>query len=293
MPNEWSGGISFVIPTTGLKPQLPRALRGISALRQEGATTEVVVVFDGARKRWSAAELARCTGEARLVVLEQEAGGPARARNLGARSASGELLVFLDDDCYLEPDFLETLMTEIREGSGNIGGGIPAIPEVANLWSGASHIVVEAFIESQTSKGEIGFLPSQNLAVWRSDWERSGGFDETFAWAGGEDREFCVRWLAQGGRLGRFEKARYVHDHPLQMRSYFRKHREYGAAAARLGRRGRPVPGRFVVGLFKRMLHVRPWFKAVPLAFALLVSQVAAITGAAFGPGKAEQTSCG
>src|SRR5262249_21413757 len=55
-----------------------------------------------------------------LRYIRTEIRSAARQRNLGAEQASGELLVFLDDDVRLAPEFLEQLVrpfTEDREGS--------------------------------------------------------------------------------------------------------------------------------------------------------------------------------
>lgn len=42
-----------------------------------------------------------------LQIIEQKNGGRSNARNSGARIAKGEILVFVDDDMILFPDFLE------------------------------------------------------------------------------------------------------------------------------------------------------------------------------------------
>src|SRR3954468_3749089 len=44
-----------------------------------------------------------------IVVDEPERLGPAAARNLGARDAGGDLLVFVDADVAVEPDAFERL----------------------------------------------------------------------------------------------------------------------------------------------------------------------------------------
>jgi GT2 family glycosyltransferase len=59
------------------------------------------------------------------------------------------------------------------------------------------------------------FFPSNNLAVSKKRFHELGGFDTSFLLAGGEDREFCYRWLQSGGRLRRAPNAVVEHAHRL------------------------------------------------------------------------------
>jgi GT2 family glycosyltransferase len=45
------------------------------------------------------------------------------------------------------------------------------------------------------------FFAGNNITVPRTGYLELGGFDERFGRAFAEDREFCVRWRAQGRKL--------------------------------------------------------------------------------------------
>ena len=51
-----------------------------------------------------------------VKILKQEHQGPGAARNLGAKNAQGETLVFVDADMTFAPDFLEKLTLPIEKG---------------------------------------------------------------------------------------------------------------------------------------------------------------------------------
>lgn len=51
-----------------------------------------------------------------LKLLEQEHRGPGSARNLGAKEAGGEILVFVDADMTFAPDFIAKLIQPIEAG---------------------------------------------------------------------------------------------------------------------------------------------------------------------------------
>ena len=273
---------SFVIPAKDYGERLCDTLRAVSRLRRSEGSVEVIVVFDNPVGRGDGL-LESCAPGLRLTVLEQQASGPARARNRGAEHAHGEWLVFLDDDCRMDPDYLVALTAAVDGDPCVAAGGTSRLPEAAGVWSHASQIVVEAFIESQRSDVQgLGFLPSQALALHRAAWARSRGFDERFQTPAGEDREFCLGWLEGGGRLMRMADATYVHDHPLTFTSFLRKHRDYGTAAARLGARRMAAPGRFARAALASLSAVRPRGRMALLSGAVLLSQLAAAWGALF-----------
>ena len=49
---------------------------------------------------------------------------PHAARNLGANTAGGEILVFSDPDCIMSPQWLEQLVRCHREGHSTVGGSV-------------------------------------------------------------------------------------------------------------------------------------------------------------------------
>lgn len=88
--------LSVVIPAHNEERVISATLRAIDAQRPR--VHEVIVVCNGCRDR--TAERARAGG-ARVVVTERR--GVSLARNLGARHATGDTLLFVDADVRLEP----------------------------------------------------------------------------------------------------------------------------------------------------------------------------------------------
>jgi len=113
--------ISVVIPAYGYPAGLDRVLTALA--RQEfPAGFEILVVDDG-----SPVPLEPVTQPYRDVLniryLRLPNGGPARARNTGARAAEGEWVAFTDHDCEPAPDWLAQLVREgERSGPVLLGG---------------------------------------------------------------------------------------------------------------------------------------------------------------------------
>jgi GT2 family glycosyltransferase len=107
--------------------------------------------------------------------------GPGPNRNHGANVARGEWLVFLDDDCLVESQWLAAIADAIRTGLVDVVEGETAIPnERDSPFYYAPHNLTG------------GLYWTCNLAVRRSVFTAIGGFDEDLN-EQCEDMEFAHR----------------------------------------------------------------------------------------------------
>jgi glycosyltransferase involved in cell wall biosynthesis len=243
--------ISIVVPTR----DRPEALRAcLAALaRQDAARLEVVVVDDGSRDRGAVAAVADAAAcDPRLV--RTPGSGPAAARNLGARSATGELICFTDDDCEPLPAWAR-LLSEAARTSGAAAGRTIA-PPGAPAAAVASQAIVERLTLASLdhASGRLGFAPTCNLAITRRALARLP-FDESFRSAAGEDRDWSDRAAAAELGAAYVPDAVVVHRQRLGAGGFARQQFRYGRGAARYRRRD---PGRrvaapsFYAGLVRR-----------------------------------------
>src|SRR5262245_6676375 len=98
-----------VVPVYNEEACLPECLKSLRA--QDVADLEIVIVDDGSQDR--SVEIAEAAG---ARVLTQQHRGPGAARNLGARQARGDVLVFADADMVLAPDYVSRLIAPIVAG---------------------------------------------------------------------------------------------------------------------------------------------------------------------------------
>ncbi len=114
--------VSIVIPCHNAERYLAQTIG--SALEQTRPPHEIIMVDDGSTD--GSLAIARhfeavCGGNIR--VLSQRFGNAPRTRNLGARLATGDALMFLDADDVLGPDALEALagaLSETLSGNGEV-----------------------------------------------------------------------------------------------------------------------------------------------------------------------------
>lgn len=98
--------VSVIIPAKNAAAYIGETIA--SALAQ-AEVTEVIIVDDGSTDDTVA--IVHAIGDPRLRLMMNQASGVSAARNLGARSARGGWLMFLDADDRLRPDAVSTLLT--------------------------------------------------------------------------------------------------------------------------------------------------------------------------------------
>jgi GT2 family glycosyltransferase len=82
------------------------------------------------------------------------------------------------------------------------------------VYAETSQLILEIVYEHFNSDlSNAYFFASNNIAMRRSDYLASGGFDGEFGSPASEDREFCDRWRLQGRSLRWVPSAQVEHRH--------------------------------------------------------------------------------
>ena len=191
-------------------------LRCLDSLRlQVDPPTHEVLVVDNAPATDATRNLVHARGDARYVV--EDVPGLDFARNGALREASGEILVFLDDDTIAPPGWLRSVAAVFaREPHVGVSSG-PVIPaeletEAQELFErrGGFTQTFEPQLLRRDTPGQAGHWPllagahasGCNLAVRTAAMRSLGGFDEALGAgtpaAGGDDYDIVYRMLMEG-----------------------------------------------------------------------------------------------
>jgi hypothetical protein len=181
--------VSVIIPAHNEERYLRQTLESLR--HQNYDWFEVIVVANGCTDSTAEVAKGRCN---RLVTLSQKSLGV--ARNLGARLAKGELLLFLDADTVLDPITLREIAQEFSKNhsAGTIRGRPDTERFKYRLVYGLKNLV-HRFSLHRGSSGVI--------LCWKMHFMHVGGFDE-----GLEVRENSELMR----RLARFGKYKYIHS---------------------------------------------------------------------------------
>jgi len=201
-------------------------LQAVSKLRYPAL--KVIVVDDGSED-----ETAAIAAQYDVTLLRTPNRGLSHARNVGWQAAKGEIVAYIDDDAYPDPDWLTYLAETFRSGDyAGVGG--PNIPPpddgpiaacVARSPGGPQHVLL--------TDTEAEHIPGCNMAFLRSALEAVGGFDVQFRVAG-DDVDMCWRLQERGWKLGFSPSAQVWHRRRNSLRAYWRQQAGYGKAEALL-----------------------------------------------------------
>jgi GT2 family glycosyltransferase len=221
---------SVVVPTHNRSDALRACLHALTRQKYPRDAFEVVIIDDGGSDSLKNLEES-FDGQLLLRLQRQQRSGPARARNFGARIASGEYLAFTDDDCEASPDWLEKLHQSLVAHPNTLVGGrvVNALP--SNSCSAASQHLIDYLYLSYTENGAPRFFASNNFALSNRAFRDAGGFDESFQLPAAEDRDFCARWTRSGGSMVYTPAALVYHAHALDIPGFVQQHFRYGRGA--------------------------------------------------------------
>ncbi len=184
--------VSVVVCTHNGGATLRECLAGLAKL--DYPDYEVIVVDDG-----STDDTAAIAREYSVLLVSTANHGLARARNKGLALAGGEIVAYIDDDAFPDPDWL-TYLVEAFERGGFCAVGGPNVPPaddgtvaecVAAAPGGPVHVLLADTVAEH--------IPGCNMAFRRDALEAIGGFDPRFV-AAGDDVDVCWAFRNAGGR---------------------------------------------------------------------------------------------
>jgi glycosyltransferase involved in cell wall biosynthesis len=206
--------LSLIICTRNRARQLARMLESVAALSSR-YRWEVLVVDNGSTDETAEVIKAAddCGGRLRYVLVERV--GLGAARDAAWREARGRLIAFTDDDCYLDPRFVDAVCEVFEEHPevGCVGGRIMLFdPEDARVTiderEEPAELAPYRFVDA-------GVLQGANLSFRRAVLEKIGGVDPELG-AGTpfpcEDIDAVAATLWAGYRI-RFDPRPVVHHH--------------------------------------------------------------------------------
>ena len=104
--------VSIIIPVYNAEKYLNECLNSI--LKQSYINYEVVMINDGSRDKSKQICEKFCRINSRFKLISQKNSGVSKARNVGIRNSTGEIIMFVDSDDFLKKDSVQTIVENIR-----------------------------------------------------------------------------------------------------------------------------------------------------------------------------------
>lgn len=186
--------VSIIIPARNEEAYIANSLTSVLAQLYPGQMIECIVVNNDS---WDETEtvVMRVADDhpgRRIVVVEEPQPGVGRAKNSGARAATGEILVFLDADSWMD----DTLVSDVvgRYRSGCPAGSIRIVADSADRLERGFFALLEV--------GKVLFgVRAQMMYCERALFLELGGFRPDLRQA--EDLDFLRRARRHVRRTGR------------------------------------------------------------------------------------------
>ncbi len=204
--------VSVIIPTYNEEKDIVQCLESIE--KQTYKHIEILIVDDGSTDKTR--EIVQQYKRVRLIPQAHQ--GPGAARNLGAKNAKGEILVLIDADMVLFPDYVEKLTKPIA--NNETLGTIESIQynvhdtKMQECWGKEVRTVQLEGINSATVRG-----------IAKEDFLNLGGFDKKYGYA--DDRTFFLKY---GIRFLILPDVKCYHKTPPTFKGVYKHSRWIGAS---------------------------------------------------------------
>lgn len=206
--------VSVVIPTINRKKYVEDLL---TDLDRQILPVQQVIVSD------QSPEFINLTGEFgfQLIHFQHLGKGPCVSRNDAVKKATAEIIVFLDDDARIEPDFIDEITKSIRNGISSACSGAVcneigeykiSKPEPISF-DDSLHWVI-SLTRNPDHPGEhfCYSAPAGCFAIKKNIFDKLGGYDVIFDPNGaGEDREMALNLIVNGYGIYYNGKAKLIH----------------------------------------------------------------------------------
>ena len=197
--------VSVIIPTYN---RLETLFHALGSLQEQSLLTFEVLVVDNAASLDVLGKIEEFNKSARIVVryISESRLGAHHARHAGARAASGDILIFTDDDATFEPGWLNAYAKAFADNPSMVAAGGPVLPswnETPPRWLleyiGNNQIFPMLSRMKAGQKFHLtrnGVFLSVNMGIRRNIFFEMGGFNP----------DLCGDVLLGDGEVGLYRK---------------------------------------------------------------------------------------
>jgi glycosyltransferase involved in cell wall biosynthesis len=186
-PQTRIGSISAIIPTLNRYEYLPQAID--SLLQQSRPPDEIIVVDQSPLEKRKTELYEAYASKIKLVFLDTA--GQSTARNAGLEAATGDWILFFDDDSLAWEDMIEQHILAVENFDVSISTGVTLAP-----WKDKTHL------PAKLQHFHIPHVLDTGNSFVRKDLLASvGGFDKAFDKGSGADNDLGTRLFLMGEEI--------------------------------------------------------------------------------------------
>lgn len=209
--------VSVIIPTYNRESVLIDTLNDLLSLPY---LADEIIVVDQTRQHQPETDemLAHWHSAKRIKWFRLEQPSVTRAMNFGARHASGDVLLFLDDDIKPDSQLIRCHAAEYAEpDTSAVAGQViqswqTELPADHSSYINGCSDDPDAFLFNSSNKAKIKRFIGANVSFDRNKFLAAGGFDQNFKQVAYRfEAEFAARWIRLGESITYQPKASLAH----------------------------------------------------------------------------------
>lgn len=267
--------VSVIIPTYNEEKAIPDCLASLK--NQNYSDFEIILVDDGSSD--GTPKVASGYG---VKIFQQNHKGPGAARNLGSKSAIGDILVFVDADMTFDKNFLKNLVKPIIAGKAK--GTFSKYEYVSNWdnpWARCWNIN-QNWEEKRRHPKNYPDKQKVFRAITKKEFARVGGFTP-----GGYTDDYSL-YEKLGYMAISAPGAIFYHENPSSLTEVYKQAKWVAKRQYKLGVLGYFValirvslPFSFVIGTIKSFIYGEPRFLLFKLVYnhGIFVGIIEALAG--------------
>ncbi|QWR78565.1 glycosyltransferase [Candidatus Magnetomonas plexicatena] len=186
---------SVIVPAFNAEKTIKDCITALTEQSFNKDDYEIIVVDDGSTDK--TAEIIQTLP---VKYISKPNGGPASARNLGAKEAKGEIILFTDSDCVATPEWLAEMLKPFSDLTVKAVKGVYRTP-LKSLTARFAQIEFEERYEMLKKAPSIDMIDTYSAAFRKDVFEHVGGFDESFPVANNEDTELSYKLSSMGLKM--------------------------------------------------------------------------------------------
>lgn len=205
--------VSVIIPTYNEEEDI---LFSIKSLKEQSyKNIEIIVVDDGSTDK-TLDIISKFKG---IKVIKGSHKGPGFSRNLGAKKAKGDILVFIDSDMTFSKNYIKNLVSPIFKNKEVLGAthDYEVVENTSNIWS-------KCWGKIRVSKENASKIKVFR-AIRRSTFLKLGGFDPRYGYA--DDQTF---WFRDKIKPLVAKNTTCYHKNPETLKAVYKQSRWIGAS---------------------------------------------------------------
>lgn len=208
---------SVIVPAYNASKTIEACLNALIHQSVHTMDYEVIVVDDGSTDNTS--EIVK---RFPVKYIRQPNRGPASARNLGARKASGEIILFTDSDCVPARNWMEEMVIPFYNADVIAVKGAYKTSQ-KSLTARFAQMEFEERFEMLKKADSIDMVDTYSAAFRIGIFWKAGGFDESFPVANNEDTDLSYKLSKLRYKMVFNPKAIVYHlNHPDSLKRYVR-----------------------------------------------------------------------